>query len=154
MANGSKDWQSQVNITAQDLDKITNRPSYGAAVRESFVFPVLTTETKICLTVLGKGVIYGGDFGTTQSVKQGSNRVLLEIDGNELKGTNIDVDLQRGVYQIYTSPLYLILYNDVEFRYNYGIMPGLTFESSVVLKFLNNGAQTDVVLGELVYALV
>jgi len=154
MANGSKDWQSQVNISAQDLDKITNRPSYGAAVHESFVFPVIATETKYCLTVIGKGVIYGGNFGTTQQVKQGSNRVLMAVDGIELKKTNIDVDLQRGVYQIYTSPLYLILYNDVEFRYNYGIMPGLTFESSVVLKFLNNGTYTDVVAGTLIYALV
>lgn len=154
MASGFTDWDVPVNITAQQLNEVVNRPKYGAAQHaDLFEFvPGLTTSTRVSIT--GKGVTYGGFIRASHVAEMNSNKLIITIDGQAITTHSFFQMFLRGIFHEDQRYFWLVYYDSVYFDYMVRIQRWITFESSFKIEYVNDKAFTVPVFGSLVYATV
>ena len=142
-----------LNLKAQDLAEIINRPKYGAAnVALANMIECSAGEWTPLITVSGRGVIYGGRVNITEAWND-SDFIAMEIDGTELGSTGMSQ--MWGWGDTYPMPgwFYITRYDKTMPRLHLKIPTGITFETSARIKYYAT-ATDRTVWGQLLYALV
>jgi len=143
-----------LNLKAQDLSEIINRPKYGAANFAGGEIVVTANAETLLTTVLGKGIIYSGSFFTAWTSSQENSNVRLYIDGTLISSPRWGGMFTWAQASIHNTVIYLLCYDSVNFKYSAAISPFITFETSVTLKYLERHGGTPTVNGGVWYALV
>lgn len=136
-----------------DYTKVV-RERYGAANSVKWGLAVGAN----CLTELGsmsgKGIIYGGFLTTDSVASQLNGYPILKVDGKMLEYGSFFTTNKYGLTKEHSYPMYELLYDNVNFIYTVGVMPGITFEESVALLYREWEGDTPTVIGCLIYALM
>ncbi len=154
MGKGFVDWDVPVNISAQELAEVTNRPKYGASQAASGTAIITTTALTTLFTISGKGMIYGGRLVSTGNVSHSLHTLKLYVDGELVLVNAFSELLSYNTAIPFSTPFYLMNYNDVDFVYAAGFNYGYTFESSIVLQYGRTETGTFPVYYILYYALI
>lgn len=146
----------KANLSAQALDFLTVRPSYGESVRKAgYEETVVEDEEATLITVAGRGAILGGQIRWSMVVDAPGalfGRVYTE---NSLVCNTSVLDLYNyNIREGNKWPLFVAQYDPTSLTYSIGISPGTTFETDLDIKVYNDGAETLEVWAELFYALV
>lgn len=150
MTTGYKDWAVPINISGQELDSIINRPKYGAAVSLFFTKLITTEDTSTIFSISGKGMIYGGWLDANGVGIHSDDAPEFYIDGALVQELSFNDMLSGHVVVPSISPYVLLRYDQVGFKYTVGAVYGYTFESGIVMKYVNvNGSNVSV--GGLIY---
>lgn len=155
MAKGAQDYFNIVDIGNQTVSELVNRPKYGEAATASAVVTVTASGTTTLLTVTGKGMIYGGTIRVGAEGNQRNGRPKLVID-NVTASLAIDFSDRNtwGWLRVGPGDFILTTYDIVNDWYAVVIPYGLTFETNVILQYVEALGDTPNVNGDLVYALI
>jgi len=130
------------------------RPTYGAAdskhVMKTVAVHAVTSMTK----VEGAGMVYGGLVLSVPYESAQNDVVIIAIDGEELTNTSFRGMYEAAVTQRRMWPIYLMLFDNIDFNYCVGISDGMTFEESVEVKYKEVDGHQKNVECYLVYALL
>lgn len=154
MASGFTDWLLSLGITGQTSGWLSNRPTYGAATLGSYAGNTSPSAWKTLITVSGKGIIYGGFVSVATAQSQSTDACNLVIDGTNFIGSSFTWYNTRGLTPRHIDVFYLIKYDDSNFIYVFGIQAGLTFESSLQVRYLETKGNTFSINCKLLYALI
>ncbi|MFZ2149258.1 MAG: hypothetical protein WAV28_18765 [Sedimentisphaerales bacterium] len=130
------------------------RPRYGGAKYVAWQKQAQANQDTTMGEVEGKGVIYGGSILCVYTSTQKNSLPKIIIDGVELVSASFYSMIYYGIIAKKAAPFYLMKYNDADFIYGAGILPGITFESSVVVKYGERNGATPTLVGWIVYALL
>ena len=133
---------------------ISVRPSLGAAQREIYLLNAVASDTRQCAIIHGNGILYGGHVASQGIATQKTDTYNLYIDGNRIAHTQFEFHNEAHINKEHSSPLYELQYDDVNFLYVLGIMPGITFESSFEIRYTEAPGRTPVLLGEIIYTII
>ncbi len=132
---------------------LDSRPNYGSPLEISQDTNATASDWKEFFTVEGKGFIYGGWVYIDDILDAKLDRINLQIDGT----LDFEVTLEMlefvDLTQPLASPIYKIKFDLVNWNYTLGIMPGLSFERSFMLRFGELHTRTPRIIGHITYAL-
>jgi len=154
MPTGFPDWQVPINISAQELEEIINRPKYGSAQIAAGSKQLTPFGTATLVSIAGTGMIYGGYIYCSGASSQRNDIPFIEIDGVALSIVDLTNLQKRGTDEKYTDLLYLKKFDDIIFDYTVSLVYGITFETSVTLKWGELAGATPTAFGRLYYALI
>lgn len=154
MSHGLPDYYRGVDIAYQALSELINRPKYGAAQQEYSSVTVTNNFTTTLLSMAGKGVIYGGVLYMDYTASQSNAVVALYVDDVQITAFSLANLTLFGMTKEHAYPVYILAYDEVNYRYCVGFSGQITFETSIVLKYLENNGGTPLVLTRLIYALI
>jgi len=143
-----------LNLKAQDLSEIINRPKYGKAQLSYAAVPCAANATTPILTVSGKGIIYAGDVSVEHTSTQRSSSPRLTVDGEDIFWYSFLALMKWRIPNGNACVGILNVYDDTGFIYAAGFRYGITFESSIALSYTEAHGSTPTVGGGLVYALI
>lgn len=154
MSSGRPDYFRGVDITYQTLGQITNRPKYGGAVvYNGGDICYADVETPL-IAVAGKGMVYGLVMYLDYTSTQKNSYISVEIDDSldlvqSFRNLNKFGNLMFGGY-----PLAIYKFDDVKFIYSVGLVRGITFEESFIIRYGEQHSTTPTVYCYLSYALI
>lgn len=154
MASGLPDFYRGVDIAYQALSQMIVRPKYGAAKLIKGVETATANEKISILSVLGKGMIYGGDLRVIGTERQILDVPVLSIEGVEISDTNFGNLCGWGLDMEHSGPFYIRLCDNVNFLYSVGISFGFTFETSFEVLYDEKDGGTPLVSCRLSYSLI
>jgi len=144
-----------LNVKAQDLAEVINRPKYGAATASQGSKICAVVNTTVLTTISGKGIIYGGNVYLHPDVSHKNDYVQLIADSAPLIAYIFDNQNKYNLTHPAVSSLFLTCFDDTNFIYSNALSPGVTFETSLELRYYNNEiVDTPTVYYELLYAVV
>jgi len=154
MSKGFTDWDVPVNINAQQLGEIINRPKYGAVSILAYEQYVTTDTEKSLGIVSGKGMTYGGYLDIAASSDPLSSFVSVFVDGETIGGSTAALMMSRGLLRSNYSIPFLIYFDQLNNHYVLGFGYGITFESSMQVTIIRpSGVQLTISM-YLYYALI
>lgn len=154
MAKGTEDWVRRIDISIQSTAEVDNRIKNGAADVLTFAGLADASTTKTLGTVTGKGMVYGG-FIASQGVDiQHDDYLSLVIDGTTIYIPTFEQSVAWNQIRPNGPVLYLTIFDEVLFRYAMMVGPGVTFETSFVIRYTEAHGRTPAVSVGLMYALV
>jgi len=130
------------------------RPRYGAAGSKYDFINVGASEEKSLCTVTGKGVIYGGFIRMLGLSAAWDDKPKLLIDGKAVSELKYSELLSYGIDDTTKGPLFLTYYDMVNWIYCVGISAGMTFESTVEIRYHRSPAVAKPVRIGIIYALI
>jgi len=154
MSSGLPDFYRGIDVAFQSLGQIINRPKYGGAVQSAGSVVVTASVQTQIISVLGKGMVYGGILFLDYTSTQRDSFPVLLVDGvniNPVTFTNLN---KYGVNIPRAYSIAMAVYNDVDFIYSVQFSYGITFESSVSIEYQEEHGTTPVVASQLTYALI
>ncbi|MBA7486832.1 hypothetical protein ES707_22393 [subsurface metagenome] len=131
-----------------------NRPKYGAADSKIGVVEVNAGEETEIISVVGRGVIYGGVLHLTYDSEQDNSMPVLEVDGKNIATLNF---FTLNIYHLIVPgsyPFYLLYYDWITPRYAIGISGGITFEKGFRVLYREDYTKTPYVTCRAIYALL
>lgn len=132
----------------------TVRQVYGSAKCEYGGKYVNASADTILGTAGGKGVIYGGQISITGTGVQYGDSIKLYIDDEQISfGTFQQMNLYN-VNKEHRSALYIIKYDDINYRYGLSLSHGITFDLSFELRYTEVHGRTPAVGWTVVYAVL
>jgi len=143
-----------LNLKAQDLSEIINRPKYGAANQSLFSDVVAEGTDGTLLNVSGKGILYGGYINADSLVSKKTDYFFSLIDGVTFTSQTFYQLMYHGVTYPTSNIFQLMLYDDTNFKYSVCLMSGITFETSLKIVYHNASASGVSVYSKIFYALV
>lgn len=146
--------QIDVDILTQTLSEVTNRPKYGGALLVHGSVAVTAGQINTLVGVDGKGMIYGGYVYLDYANSQSAGQVRMLADDQTLNYDSFSLLNNFGVTEPGRSAVFLSKYDDTNFIYCAGLSHGITFETSIELKYFENQGYTPTVHYRLVYALI
>jgi len=141
-------------IGAPDYWGISVRPSFGSARRATFARAANTSAITIALTITGNGIIYGGYVLSSGVATQKADSYEIFIDGEAVAFATF---LNQNTWLLnkeHVAGLYELRHDDVNFKYCLGIMPGITFEKSIRIQYLETYGRTPNIIGDIIYTLI
>lgn len=168
MAHGAPDWwgqnvvdiiaqtlaSMQVDVYAQTLEHVTNRPTYGGAdVGIVSVTKDVAAKYEL-VTITGTGMLYGGYLYLESDATSNGTIITLAADGNELWTASIVSMYLQNVTNESEHLIRLSLYDNVNYFYCLVFGHGITFESTLQLISYQAINFDTLYLGNLVYATV
>ena len=149
MAKGAQDWVDRTDVLFQTLSELITRNKLGSLqIAEPYPYPY-EKDLYTITVVSGKGVVYGGHYHTVRI----ANYIKLIIDDQEEMYTPELESLYR--MQRINPEIgleYLVQYDLVTPLFTVGIMPGITFESSLKIKI--NHTVTEPMVYTILYAVI
>lgn len=144
-----------MNVKAQDLAEVINRPKYGAcnlAIHDTTITAPGDTEL---YTVTGKGIVYGGYLtvylaGESHAV----DTMSLVIDGTTMA---VEDPMFLNIYGLTKHPasfFTLVMYDETNWYYSLIFANNITFETSVSIHWQTITTDNCKIRSELLYALV
>lgn len=130
------------------------RPRYGGARIVSDSKQVTKNIQTNLVAISGRGMTYGGAVWLDYTLTQANSRVLLGCEGVAITDLSFLRLNDYGIDQTKTLPVSLNRYDPISFIYSVGISYGITFESSLILNYLEQHGTTPTVHFRLVYALI
>lgn len=154
MVSGFTDWDVPVNINAQTLGEIINRPKYGGAIDGAWSLSISAGETKSIQIVSARGVIYGGIIKASASGDLSNDLITMIVDGT-LTTTHSFASLLANDFKYKDSYFFwLTKYDPVNFIYSVVLSNRITFESSVLITYENTNAFSVDIISSLIYATI
>lgn len=95
-------------------------------------------ETKELVTVTGRGETVGGYMTSFLSVAQSGDKPILIVDGVTIADDHFGLMLALGLTFNANQPFVLTKYADSDFLYSAMLKPGITFKTSISMKFYNS----------------
>ena len=154
MVSGFKDWDVPVNISAQTLDQIINRPKYGGSVSINTTVLNLGIGTTSLLTVSGTGMIYAGFLFADCDALNNQLKYELKIDGTTIQSIDMLDLFNFAKPGPNSSPFSIALFDEVNFHYTVHFKYGFTFESSFEISLVNSIASNVDSFNFIYYALI
>lgn len=168
MAHGAPDWwgqnvvdiiaqtlaSMQVDVYAQTLNHVTNRPTYGAANIASFTQACGNGAITELASITGTGVIYGGHIWMSGTGTHAADVPALIVDGNTFPAVNSQQAYDRKIFNPGEFAFFIKHFDEVDYKISWGIQPGITFESSLVLKYTQFSGGACTAYGRVIYATV
>jgi len=143
-----------IDIVAQSLGRILNRPTYGGAQVSTVMQAVgASTDTEL-ISIAGEGMIYGGCVAVWAGMTQENCMWLSTIDGNAQCPAPFQVLARFNMGQPHgTSPI-TTRYDGINFEYGFILPYGITFEETAVFSYREAHGDTPTVLMVMTYGLV
>lgn len=132
------DGMQHVNIAAQDIAELTQRPKYGAFRQVSYAGAILPDESPTLFSISGKGIIYGGylfSINTTES--HASDVTLIQIDGTITHVVSFTELNDRNLDSNWNEIFYLKKFDDINWEYVESFSQGITFETGFSIRYYN-----------------
>lgn len=143
-----------IDVVSQTLGELINRPKYGGGLVASWTANVAASTNQTLFTVNGTGMLYGGFVNSVAASTHKVDEVYVYVDGNLLFYSSFQNLLNMGLCSPVVLPVYLKTFNDVAFVYTVGFMYGVTFESSIQVKYYNKTGSSTYVTGKMIYATI
>lgn len=143
-----------VNVVAQDLGELINRPKYGAAARKQGVRNTLAGDSVLLCEVSGKGVTYGGYVKCQPAMSHADDYIYFMIDGTSLIGGTFKGLSDLGIHSAGDNLFFVTLYDETNFNYSMSWAAGITFETSLKAYYFNMTVENRLVTYWLYYALI
>ena len=153
MASGLPDWKLALNVDGQQSGYLTSRPAYGAATLVSYAGNCSALDSKLMVSVAGRGVIYGGFISVNTAQLQDTDFCLGTCDGNNFIGSNFTWCNDRSLTHEFMDFFFLQKFDNVNFIYVFGITRWFTFEESVSVYYAETKGNTFAINCKLFYAL-
>jgi len=154
MAHGLPDYYRGVDIAYQALSELINRPKYGAAQSVRGSTACGPNNTKTLFTVSGKGIIYGGVLYYYPTSSQYNGRFIYKIDGQTIVDEWAWVLNNFGIKDPLCHPMVVLLFDNVNFDYCFGLAYGYTFESSFSMQYQETNGGAFVLYHRIAFALI
>ena len=143
-----------VNVVAQDLGELINRPKYGAGDSVYGIKSCGAGVDTLVATISGKGVLYGGWMFMDSLVSHKKDGPSIYTDGNQVSALNMEDKDKYNFISPGQASWYLTRYDDVNFIYALAFTAGITFETEWKLIWYNDTG-TNINIGyHVIYALV
>jgi len=143
-----------LNLKAQDLAYVVQRPMYGQAKIASGYKDIPASTTETLLTISGKGKTYGGIIYIDTDHTCELNHVVINVDSELLVDFALGNLNKWAISRPNDFLIWLTCYNDENYIYGVGIANDITFESSFEVKYQNTSASAVRVYYILSYALL
>jgi len=143
-----------VNIIAQTIDQLIQRPKYGICAPASFSGYVDANTTTLVASVSGVGIIYQVFFYVQSNASQANDCFIFEIDGVQIPSATFAQAIQFNSVQQGNAAVHTDCFDEVNFRYSGSIGYGITFESSVKAYYKETHGNTPYVSGMVLYATI
>jgi len=144
----------KLNLTAQDLALLKQKPSYGGSILASYDGTVNSSTETTLFSDTGEGMVYGGYVYVLGGGYQNSGIVRLYIDGVKLTDTTFATLRDLGKINIGLNPLWLSRYDNVNDRYCVCFGFGMTFDTSIAVKYREQSGKTPTIHMKFVYTKV
>lgn len=142
-----------LNLKAQDLAEVINRPRYGDAnIAAGVNVSCGVGVDKQLVSVSGQGMIYGGQL-FIDAAWEGGDTVEVEIDGASMQHKSIDDYWGDDFTDPRLGYLHIKRYDTITPRLVMGIPYGMTFETGIKIRF-NAKVSTRTVTCHLIHAIV
>ena len=133
---------------------IPQYPKFGPAARAIYSNVVGASGYTTLFTVAGQGVCYGARIAITGTGIINNDTVKIEIDGSEVSEQTLTSIFACNDVAHADSLMGITLWNALTFECAVTIRSGLTFISSLALKYKESYGRTPAVLAYMYYALV
>jgi len=143
-----------LNIKAQDLAEVINRPKYGACTPAVGAVACPADVTTGIVDVEGKGVIYGGFLNLQAAAAITATTIKITIDDTVVEETQPYLLWDYQLLSPWSRLFYLLRYTDAKTNITLGLSPGITFESSFTIDLVEGDSQQVDVENGVFYALV
>lgn len=137
MSYGAPDYFSVIDIRAQTLARVLNRPTYGGALFEDVQTTANPSVLKELINIEGTGMIYGFSLISVCAVQHTDSYIKTEIDGNLEAAPTWQELYDARVFTPCGLCPYLTLYqpgSDLALMMPYGI----TFDENLIIYYYNN----------------
>jgi hypothetical protein len=133
MVRGAADWVNKIDVYTQTLSEIISRNKYGAIEIFNETYTSTSPGSSLRLSVSGKGIIYGGFIYSYNDAAAVNSGLWFNIDGEVTSSTILKYGdlLTRNIIRPGMLEVYLTLYDTTNNIFCAGIVPGITFESSL-----------------------
>ena len=166
MAHGSPDWHKlsdvdilaqsvgdiHINVAAQDIAQIINRPTYGGANVSTYDSNPPTSTTTELISITGQGVIYGGYIWIHDGTSRYNDSFILHVDGVDIFNITSYYLRTLNFSKYENTPLRMCVYNEYMKYYLATIQNDITFESNFKIKYANAGGGASTVTAQAYYA--
>lgn len=152
-----KDFQqtSITNVVLQKIAELTIRPKYGAAKQLTWADSIDDGAVRTLFTESSKGIIYGGCFYSYgAAMSHGEDELIVVVDDFPLYTPSLSGMVKRNLTQYPSGAFTLTLYDDVNYRYSVILLKGITFESSIYVRYNNVTAEDVFVDAKMIYAII
>lgn len=154
MATGLPDYYRGIDVTYQTLSELMNRPKYGAANVAYGELVVTASAETVIVTVNGKGMVYGGVVALDHTSTQSLGIPRLYVDGSIVADSALTFLNKYGLDVENSYGIYLRVFDETNFVYGAGFSRGITFETSIEVRYREVNGSTPSVAVLLVYALI
>jgi hypothetical protein len=154
MSKGAQDWIARTDVLLQTLSELIVRAKYGAAQVAVINTVALASVDSTCVSIAGKGCIYAGNFLCTDVATCLNDFYFLSVDGQDLIDWSFNDYYLLGIDTIPGAGMAGTCVDDVNFRYCQISGFGMTFETSLKVKFREAYARTPQLRGHFMYALI
>lgn len=154
MSSGLPDYYRGVDIAYQALAQMIVRPKYGGAESAWGSQIVGANATNALVTISGKGMLYGGVAYISYALTQAKGLFELKIDGSFVTDKSLVTMNAFGIVKPQSYPVYLLKFDDTNFVYSVAVSYGVTFESEVILSYVEDDGGTPTIYYDLTYALI
>lgn len=154
MTSGLPDYYRGVDVSYQALAQMIVRPKYGGALLAWGSKTVTANTQNTLVGIAGKGMIYGGAVWLDYTLPQSNSQVWLGIDGYTITNLSFERLVEYGIDQPRSWPVSVHKKDSVNYVYSVGVSYGITFETQLVLAYLEEHGTTPTVHYRLVYALI
>jgi len=139
----------------QTLQELIVRPKYGSRGVLEFANYVSANAVTSLGTISGKGVIYGGAIIVVGAASCADDQIGCKFDAEENKFTPSFIDAMRfNLVGQHGATYQLECYDEVNFRYSFGVAFGMTFESSAEFIYKEAMGRTPLVVVKIKYAVL
>ena len=152
--HGLPDYYRGVDIAFQALSDLIVRPRYGKADLLYKDKVVTAKDVTLIGEVYGHGMLYGGCVYLNITENQQLSKVLLHVDDKEIANKSFNDLAIYGLVGEHSDGTYMLKYDQTNFIYAVGIMPGITFEESFKIYYDEKHLATPEVSARVLYALV
>lgn len=143
----------KANLVAQQLTRAITKLSHGEAIRGAWAVTVpALTQLEIFNSDM-EGIMYGGFNYLAATADHSADVLEFKIDGNIALQITWRQLNERGLVFPISALMYLLVYDNVFYKYSAGFMGGLTFESNITFNYTNNhGTLGAPLIGNFIYA--
>ncbi len=130
------------------------RPVHGGAAQEVEQKTAVASGITYLSAAKGKGIIYGGTLICQGVATQKTSIPRMFIDDGSLSAATFFALNYWSMNSEKASLFYALGYDDTNFVYSVGIMPGITFDKELKIAFSEVEGNTPMVTSYLMYALM
>lgn len=130
------------------------RPRFGGALRSYDLRNVTGSAPTTLISVVGKGMLYGGLLSLDEAASQKNSIVRLKVDGQYISGPSFYFLNYYGTTIAGAYPVVLTKYDETNFVYGVTFSYGVTFETELALVYQEEHGGTPLIYSEMIYALL
>jgi len=149
------DGMQHVNIAAQDIAELTQRPKYGAINYVAYATTIFSMEAPTLFFISGKGMIYGGYLVSSSiAASHNSDYIVISIDGISFTAITFRELDSYILNSNWNEIVHIRKFDDVNWQYSISFSQNITFESQFQLQYFNVQPTSTYVKSTLYYALI